>query len=263
MASASGLKVTGMAIAAITMIASPVQAQNSSAGGQLINGQINERSPSSDGRRYQVRTMNFEAGKRYAINADSESFDPKLRVSFADDNDETLAEDDDGGEGTNAYLEFTPNRSGQHRLRVTNLGEDGGSFTIRVRSLPPLPALLRPSPVGTSSISFKHYANELSASDGVVRGRRVDDYQFAFTAGKQVFIYMDRQADDIDPYLEVFADGNRNGSDALASDDDGGNERNAFVTFVPEKSGNYIVRATSVTDENVTGRYTLRVGQEP
>jgi hypothetical protein len=263
MKSASIAKISAMMLAATAVVGSPALAQSGRGGEQSLNGAITSSSPSNDGRRYQVRTISFEAGKRYAIGVTSDDFDTKLRLSFADDNDETLAEDDDGGDGTNSYLEFIPPKTGTYRLRVSAYNENLGSYAVKIKGLPPLPALLRPNPVSTSNIVFKHYSGELSSSDGVVRNRRVDDYLFRFEAGKQAFIYMDRDGDGLDPHLSVFAETDRNGNNEIASDDDGGNETNAFVSFVPDRTGNYIVRASSVGDESATGRYTLRVGQQP
>lgn len=263
MTRASIAKISGMLLAATAMVGSPAFAQSGRGSEQSVNGAITNSSPSNDGRRYQVRTMTLEAGKRYAIGVTSDDFDTKLRLSFADDNDETLAEDDDGGDGTNSYLEFIPPRTGTYRIRVSAYNDNIGSYTLKTKSLPPLPALLRPNPTSTSTIVFKHFSGELTSSDAVVRNRRVDDYVFRFEEGKQAFIYMDRVGDGLDPHLSVFAEIDRNGNNEIASDDDGGHETNAFVSFIPDKTGNYIIRASSVGDENATGRYTLRVGQQP
>ncbi|MCC2600848.1 hypothetical protein [Sphingopyxis yananensis] len=263
MAKASVAKISGMLLAATAMVGSPAFAQSGRGGEQNLNGTISNSSPSNDGRRYQVRTLTFEAGKRYSIGVTSDDFDTKLRLSFADDNDETLAEDDDGGDGTNSYLEFIPARTGTYRVRVSSYNDNMGSYVLKIKNLPPLPALLRPNPVSTSTVVFKHFTGELSSSDAVVRNRRVDDYLFRFEAGKQAFIYMDRDGEGLDPHLSVFAENDRNGNNEIASDDDGGDEVNAFISFVPEKTGNYIVRASSIGDESASGRYTLRVGQQP
>lgn len=262
MMKASRVKINSLLIATAAMIGTPALAQNSGSE-QLFSGKLESSSPEADRRHYQVRTVNLEAGKRYAFSADSEAFDPKLRVSFADDNDETLAEDDDGGEGNNAYLEFMPARTGAHRIRVSAVDDNKGAYALKIVSMRPLPPLARPAPVATSSIVMKQYSGEFSAADGEVRGRRVDDYLFPFQGGKQVFIYMDRDSTDIDPVLEVYAEADRYGREPIERDDDGGEGMNAFLSFIPRESGGYIVRATNSSGERVTGRYTLRVGQEP
>ena len=251
------------AVLGASVVGTMAQAQSGRGGEQSFNGQIGANSPNDEGRRYQVRTMQLEAGKRYGISATSADFDTKIRLSFADDNDEPLADDDDGGEGTNSYLEFIPARTGTHRIRVTSFNDSVGSYNLTVKQLAPLPALLRPAANRTSRIEFQHYSGELGQNDAVVRNRRVDDYVFRFEAGKQVFIYMDKAGEGIDPYLSVFSGNDRSGNKVIASDDDGGNDLNAFLNFVPEVSGEYIVRASSAGEENAAGKYELRVGQQP
>ena len=251
--------LAGAVVAGALSFGVPTLAQK---GDRQLPGQLDDNSQ-RDGRPYQVRTMTLEAGKRYAFTAESEEFDPALRLSFANTDDEEIAEDDDGGEGRNAYLEFVPAQSGEYRLRVVSVGDDMGSYTLNVRELAPLPAPLQPTAIGSSSIAFKHYAGALTRTDGEIRGRRVDDYLFRFEAGKQVMIFMDRDADGLDPVVEVHAGNDRYSTDPIASDDDGGDGMNAFLTFTPEESGEYIVRATSAGSERAMGGYKLRVGQQP
>ncbi|HET6536745.1 MAG TPA: hypothetical protein VFG34_01340 [Sphingopyxis sp.] len=259
MVKTSLVKINCLILAAATMVG----AQDSRANERQLPGQLNSTSPLSDDRHYEVRTIDLVAGKRYAISAKSEAFDTKLRVSFADDNDETIAEDDDGGDGTNSYLEITAARSGKHRIRVTSYDNRTGPFTIGLEELRPLPAPTQPKAIGSTSITIREYAGEFTASDGEVRGRRVDDYLFRFEAGKQVFLYMDRESKDMDPLLEVYLESQMANGSPIQRDDDGGDELNAFIRFIPEVTGNYIVRATAATNESAMGRYKLRVGQEP
>lgn len=266
MTGTSRMKMEWLALAgaaAAAMIATPALAQTGAKNERQFPGQLDSNSPKDDDHPYQVRTMPLEAGKRYAFSAESEDFDPKMRLSLADDNDEQIAEDDDSGDGTDAYIEFSPAQSGTYRVRVSSVGDNKGGYVLKVRDLPPLPALLRPSPVGSSTIVFKHYAGALTETDGEIRGRRVDDYVFHFEAGKQVLISMNHEDDDLDPLLQVYPAGNRQSTDPLAGDDDSGGKMNAFLSFTPEESADYIVRATGSTSDRSTGRYQLRVGQQP
>lgn len=251
--------LAGAVVVGALSFGAPAVAQK---GDRQLPGQLDENSQ-RDGRPYQVRTMMLEAGKRYAFTAVSEEFDPALRLSFANADDEEIAEDDDGGEGNSAYLEFVPERTGEYRLRVVSVGDSMGSYTLNVRELAPLPAPQQPIVVGSSSIAFKHYAGALTRTDGEIRGRRVDDYLFRFEAGKQVMIFMDRDADGLDPVVEIYAGSDRYSAGPIAGDDDGGDGMNAFLTFTPEESGEYIVRATSAGSERAMGGYKLRVGQQP
>lgn len=250
-------------VAAAAMIGTPALAQNSEKNERQFPGQLESKSPRDDGHPYQVRTLTLEAGKRYAFSAESDDFDPALRLSLADDNDEAIAEDDDGGDGTSAYIEFVPERSGTYRLRVSSVSDSKGAYLLKMRDLPPLPALLRSNPVGSSTIVFKHYSGALTQTDGEIRGRRVDDYVFRFEGGKPVLIFMNRETEDLDPLLEIYSAANRHGNEAIARDDDGGDKLNAFLNFTPEESGDFIVRATSSSEGGGTGSYRLRVGQQP
>ncbi len=257
------LAMAAAGAAAAAMIATPATAQTAAKNERQLPGQLDGKSPQDDGHPYQVRTMPLEAGKRYAFSAESEDFDPKMRLSLADDNDEQIAEDDDSGDGTNAYIELAPAQSATYRVRVSSAGESKGGYVLKVRDLPPLPAPLRPSPVGSTNFIFKHYAGALTETDGEIRGRHVDDYLFHFEGGKQVLISMDHEGDDLDPLLQVYPAANRQGTDAMAGDDDSGGKMNAFLSFTPEESGDYIVRATGSTNDRSTGSYRLRVGQQP
>lgn len=262
MAKLLGSKIARLMTAGAMLATVPATAQSGSQNQREMAGRIQSSSPKSDSGPYQVQVVPLKQGQRYGIGAVSKDFDPKLRVSFADDYDETIVEDDDGGEGTDSYLEFTAPRDGNYRMRVTSLNDTNGSYALRVKDLAPLPALLQPKPTGTSSIAFRHFSNELTSNDGLVRGQRVDDYLFRFEAGKPVFIFMDAaDSSQLDPYLAVFSENGRDSQNSIASDDDGGQGTNAMLSFVPETTGNYIVRAQGVSGSDALGRYTLRVGQ--
>lgn len=258
-----GIKLASSIMAMAIFVAGPASAQESASNARQLPGKLDGSSPKSDGNAYRVHTMPLVAGKRYAFNADSDDFDATLRLSLADDNDEMISEDDDSGEGSNAYLELVPSTNAVYRIRVSALGEKTGKYVLKISELPPLPPLIRPTATSTSTMVFKNYVGELKATDAEVRGRRVDDYVFRFEGGKQVQIGMDKVSEGLDPLLEIYAASDRLGNDSLARDDDSGDEMNAFVTFVPEQTGEYIVRATSVGEEQVLGSYKLRVGQLP
>ena len=254
--------LAGSATAIALTIGAPAAAQKLE-DEQQFQGALDDNSPKSDESPYEVHTAILEAGKRYAFGAESDDFDTTLRISFADDNDETLVEDDDGGEGHNSYIEFVPDRTGTYRLRVSSYGGNNGSYVLKMHSLPPLPPLLQPAHTGSSAITLQHFAGTLTDTDGEIRDRRVDDYLFHFEGGKQVFLFMDSKSGALDPLLEVRTVDNRGSADPIASDDDGGQGTNAIIVFTPEESGDYIARATSFDAESGTGDYELRVGQQP
>lgn len=73
----------------------------------------------------------LEKGRSYVIDLMSSDMDTYLRVE--DSRGNNLAEDDDGGEGLNSRLVFTPRESGDFRLIATTFaGNITGSFHLRV-----------------------------------------------------------------------------------------------------------------------------------
>lgn len=259
----SRTSLTGLLAMAVSLAAVPAAAQSGNATVRELSGRITASSPKDSDSPYQVQLVDLQAGQRYSIAAQSESFDTKLRVSFADDYDETLAEDDDGGEGTNSYLEFTPAKTGKFRVRVTSYNDNKGDYAVTVKRLPALPALLRPTAVKTSTMQLRHYDGSIDDGDAIILGQKVDDYVFRFEAGKTVFVSMTAQGENLDPFLAVFKENEREGKSAIVTDDDSGGGTNALLTFIPEESGNFIVRASGISGSEGKGPYQLRVGQEP
>jgi len=78
---------------------------------------------------YQFR---LEGGRNYQIDIMSMAFDTYLRVE--DEMRTELAFDDDGGEGLNSRLRWTPPRNGVYRIIVTTFAAGAnGPFTLMVR----------------------------------------------------------------------------------------------------------------------------------
>jgi tetratricopeptide (TPR) repeat protein len=83
-------------------------------------------------RRYhKVFLVHLEKGKAYTIDLTAKAFDAFLRVENAIGRH--LAEDDDGGSGTDARLLFRPITDGTYRLIVTTFDGRHGAFTLRVK----------------------------------------------------------------------------------------------------------------------------------
>jgi hypothetical protein len=86
-------------------------------------------------RDYQVY---LEAGDQVAIDLMSDSFDTIITL-LADDGS-TIAENDDGPDGTTNSLLFTRiTKSGDYIVRVRSFGEaTGGTFTLKITRLRPI-----------------------------------------------------------------------------------------------------------------------------
>jgi hypothetical protein len=81
--------------------------------------------------RCQVHTIKMVAGRTYTIDMMSNEFDTFLRL--IDSQSKKLAEDDDGGEGTNSRIVFTAQTSGDYRIIATTFDGQLGSYTLTVR----------------------------------------------------------------------------------------------------------------------------------
>lgn len=78
--------------------------------------------------------ITLRAGEAVLIGAESEAFDPVVRVYRADDRGgEPIATDDDSGAGFNALLAFAPEEAGDYVVRVASFSTDrGGAYTLRI-----------------------------------------------------------------------------------------------------------------------------------
>lgn len=75
-----------------------------------------------------------KADKHYIITLDAPDFDAWLWVArIVGGLSEELAQDDDGGEGTNSRLRFRPPAAGSYIIVAQSLSEEGlGPYTVRV-----------------------------------------------------------------------------------------------------------------------------------
>ncbi|GLK49970.1 hypothetical protein GCM10017620_29440 [Brevundimonas intermedia] len=87
---------------------------------------------------------------------------------------------------------------------------------------------------------------------------RYDDYRFEARAGQRLEAVL--RAEAFDAYLGLYAEGS---DTPLAEDDDGLNEdTNARLRFTPEASGNYILRARTLSSLD-GGDYSLSLRERP
>jgi Ca2+-binding EF-hand superfamily protein len=81
-----------------------------------------------------IITVVFEAGKTYQIDHMSKAFDAYLYLE--DSNGNVLAQDDDGGGGTNSRIVYRADTTGNYRLIATSLNGNGrGAFSFSIRVL--------------------------------------------------------------------------------------------------------------------------------
>jgi hypothetical protein len=220
-----------------------------------------DASATAEGPHYDEHVLRLEAGHRYVIKVESSAFDPVARLYKAGE-DDVVAENDDGGDGTNSRISFVPETSCDYTLRVVPLANDGhGAYRASAEMAPPLPPPLTMFQRMSATV-FRVYEGALTNSDGEggSSGARVDDYLVHFDRNQERLILLDSPTEGgFDPVVQILRAENRE-AEPLASNDDSGGTLNSLVQFKAEEAGDYIVRVTSFSAQG-RGRYRLRVSE--
>ncbi len=159
-----------------------------------------------------------------------------------------ILNDDDGGEGLNAWFEYSAAAAGAHYIEVRGFTEDAaGRYTITIT----------PGEVGASADTAEPLApNSDGRSSTISTNEDVDWFVLETIEGRPYRIYLDGAGEGplADPYLVLYdAQGNQ-----VAADDDGGAGLNAYLNFASPTGGPYFV-AVSSFENSGAGRYFLRV----
>jgi len=209
----------------------------------------------SEGRYDRVRTGSFckhfsvylEKDKSYLVDLMSGELDPYLRLE--DPSGRQVAFDDDGGEGLNSRLRFTPHFSGSYRVVATTYAANRtGSIHLKVGRILS----------GTDNPSTGELVSNLNdrLAVGAFDRIRTDSYcklfSIRFERGQTYTI--DLTSLDFDPYLRLEDDSGR----ILDQDDDGGEGLNSRIRFTAPASGTYHLVATSFGSRQ-TGAFQLAV----
>lgn len=182
---------------------------------------------------YQVRVQEDE---RVAIVVASDEFDSYLYVTLPDGSQES----NDDYIDWNAGFEFIAEESGTVEFGVSSLfSGETGSYSVRVVALPE-PTRLQPGDRVESTLDRSGVA-----------GRRADQYIVTGDAGERLRIEL--LSEDFDAFLELLDSSGRR-----LSDDDGGDETNARLSYQFSEDGWVIITATSY-DGLSAGSYELMV----
>ena len=235
----------------------PGQAVPWSTSGRIENS---DASAGAEGPHYDEHMLRLEAGHRYIIKVESSAFDPVARLYKAGE-DDVVAENDDGGDGTNSRISFVPETSGDYALRVVPLANDGrGAYRASAEMAPPLPPPLTLFQ-RMSALVFRVYEGALTNADGEggANGARVDDYLVHFDRNQERLIMLDSPEGGFDTVVQVLRASNRE-AEPLASNDDSGGTLNSLLQYKADEAGDYIIRVTSFAADG-RGRYRLRVSE--
>jgi hypothetical protein len=225
-------------------------------------GRIENSDPTAgaDSPHHDEYTLHLEGGRRYILKVESSAFDPVARL-YAAGEDNVLAENDDGGDGTNSRISFVPETTGDYTLRVVPLANDGhGAYRATAEMAPALPPPLTQFQ-RMSAVVFRVYEGALTNTDGEGgnNGARVDDYLVHFDTNQERLIMLDSIGGAFDTVVQILR-ADRRESEPLASNDDSGGTLNSLLQFKAEEAGDYVVRVTSFAVDG-RGRYRLRVSE--
>ncbi|WP_292069117.1 PPC domain-containing protein, partial [Brevundimonas sp. UBA7534] len=227
--------------------------------GASVDAALTADDPAAPDDAYRFDDYRFQAraGQRLEAVLRAADFDAYLEIR-AEGQDAPLAEDDDGlGEGTNARLRFTPEADGTYILRARTLsGLEGGDYSLSLRERPRPPRAPRPTAIRLGQT----LDGSLGDRDPELEdGGRYDAFVFRAAAGERLVVTL--ESDAFDPVVRV---GRMNGPDfeELAQNDDApGGGLNSRLVFVAPDAGDYVIRATSLSEGE--GAYVVGLEAAP
>jgi hypothetical protein len=198
------------------------------------------------------------AGEPITVQLASSEVDVLLRIRASDGR--VLAEDDDGGGGTDARLDFTAPASGRYQLEVTT----ALPFEVGEYSLTMARARVAPAAGGTDIIPIAIGASvrgEITAGDSRDCGQYppCDRYAFEASYGERFTITMVAESGGIDPVLVLL---DPTGTQVAINDDDPTNGWNARIDIAVRSNGRFRIIARTLGGTG-TGPYVLTVRRAP
>jgi hypothetical protein len=194
-------------------------------------------------------------GQRVRIDMTSRNLDSYLELF--DENQQSLATDDDGGPiGLDSRLVFTLPRTGSYVVEARAYSDGTGPYTLEIKEIQPD----APPQVIAFGATVEGEIGENDSTDS--GGRTFDAYRFSATAGQRVRTIM--RSGDFDSLLQLSrAEGD---FEVIASDDDGlGEGLDSRLDFTIKEDGDYIIRALPYGSDS-KGLYSLELldrGPEP
>lgn len=276
--------VTLAVLAAMVLALVPAYPSVEAAGGviaygEVINGQITNKNF------YEAWEFTGEAGDRVQILMEGDgNLDPYLGLIEAS-TEAVLAEDDDSGGNSNAYIELTLSASGNYLIVATrynlDIGTTQGSYALTLASTNAgsqsnVANTNTSAGTGTASTSDPveiepgvYFMGDVALAEPVGNNISQNSYAHLYglelAGGTELVVAMFADESDLDAYL-IFA---TEDGDVLAEDDDSGvqvgaGKLDAFVQLtVPSTGLYYVIASRSGLDTGKTiGAYAL-IAAEP
>lgn len=256
--------------------------------GETVQGEIAESDFEGEGGVEDHYTVTGSAGEVVTVFAESEEFDPYVSAGTWDDGDlRESGADDDGGVGTNSQLVTEIPAGGSLHVIVRDFsGEVGGPYTLRVQTGAAEPVVEEDEgdfegeyegdyegdyegegDEGMDAEMVGTFVGPVRA-DAEVRGTLGDnpseedvaqyyrEYSYRAAAGERLSISV--VGEELDSFVSI-GRGQGEAFEALAEDDDGGEDLDSLLEFEVPEAGTYTIRVTSAFPGQ-TGPFVLRVG---
>jgi hypothetical protein len=223
--------------------------------GQTVRGSLHEGSPrmEEDDTPYDLYTFEGRAGQRVQITMRSQAFDAFLVLGRMSDGERhTLAEDDDGGGGTDSRIRYELLVGGTYEIYAGAFADDAeGAYTLTVEELaPPVVRPTQPLRLGAQ------VSDDLRETDPqMVDGSHYRDWSYTARAGERVRIVM--RSETFDTFLSIGRMVNGE-LQVISSNDDGPDGTDSLLELTLDQAGSYVIRASSLFASE-TGPYTLRI----
>ena len=184
----------------------------------------------------------------------STDFDAYLELRDADGN--VIAENDDGGDGTNALISARLPRNGRYRVIARSYGEREatGFYELTLTNIGDVAAPHQVVALTEGQTVF----GRLEAGDSVIGDSTFADV-FTFRAPRDGDVTIDLRSSEFDAYLIV----QDTEGTTLATDDDSGDGTDARVAMRMQRGTTYRILANSYGEDRQSGTYriTLRYAQ--
>ncbi len=221
--------------------------------GETVAGKLTSADETlDDDSHFQVWQYQGQAGERVSIALSSGEFDAMLMLARDNQGEvEMVANDDDGGSGTNSLIEATLPVTGSYMIVVNSYGAgETGAYTLSVSAAGEGAGAFPTVALGQS------VAGQLTPSDPTLADNsHFKMFVYRGQPGEQILVTL--RSSEFDAFL---SGGQWVGGElrVVDSDDDGAGGTDAQILGTVGPDGTYAIRANSFTG-GATGRFTLLV----
>lgn len=234
------------------LLLAPVLAQAAPGDIQKVEGQIAANDPVDPVRMKpaKIHEVKLLKGKAYQIDLMSKDFDSYLRLVNAAGAE--VASDDDGGDGLNSRIKYTPIADETFKIYVTTFAGGAGNYILQVEG-PGAEFGKAAAAAGAAAEVVLNVAGNIQPNDNPDPVRMKPGKTHEVKLKKGTSYQLDLMSNNFDAYMRLEDETGRE----IAKDDDGGEGLNSRIKFTADKDGAYKIFAT--TFNGGEGNYTLVV----